>query len=421
MVDLAAINRIREMLGRPLLEFAIPGINDPGDHYREWEHPRDKNGQWIEKFGHVDLGGGLAGVVESLNNDGTVTARVTSAPNAPDKVGTRVTAAPDQIEAIDAKARLGDAKAQKAFPEPPTDGDESKIRAFESGVTKDPTGAERVFRPMTAQERSQHKVPNNWRDVQFNESWDQGDKTISDDLYDGLIAVGTDQQGNTQYWYDDRAKVIRDNKKWSEDGSATKTLEHLDEISDVIRRDMHDNDAAAALGMQLLLGLRIGGKTSKVKKDPNQVAYGASSLQARHISFDGDKTILDFDAKKGVHIHLETADPTVRELMQERLKTRSGNDPIFNTTAPAVRTYFGGVQKEIGVDGLHPHNLRHAFATTLAKNLIANYPAPRSAAEAATVKKAVAKQVAAALGNNPNEAIKSYIDPKVWDLLKVTK
>ena len=103
------VNQARKLLGLPPL---IASWNTPEDHYREWEHPHNRFGRWIKKFGHIkfSIQGWLsdgdqshAGVVEKINGPDSMTVRITKSPN-PAEVGMRIDVKPDSVEAIKAKA-----------------------------------------------------------------------------------------------------------------------------------------------------------------------------------------------------------------------------------------------------------------------------------------------------------------------------
>lgn len=395
--ELKRINNARRALGLTLFP-PMPVVAAGDDNYREWEHPRDKNGKWIEKGGIVRIGSKIAGTVESMNPDSTISVRITDSTDPASPAGSVVNVPNDDIEVVKAKATLPD--AAPAAPAAPA---------------ADAPRAPRTYRPMTDEERSKHNVMPGWSDVVYNERYDNNDPNVPDDQYDGLIATGRDALGNKQYLYDERHRAIAKEGKFGPSGSVTKTLENLDKISTVIRRDMNSDDAASALALQLLLGMRVGGQTSKVKKNDKQ-AFGASSLQARHVTLNDDGSVsLSFDAKKGVHINLRSSDPTIREMMESRLSTRSGEDQLFDTNDTKVRKYFEKVQGEIGVSGLTPHNLRHAFATTMARQFMGSYPAPANKKQYTDQRKQIGEMVSRLLGNDANEALKTYIDPKVFD------
>lgn len=405
---LDSVNRARKMLG--LLPLTADGSN-----YREWQHPRDKHGQWIEKGGLVRIADKIAGIVQDMLPNGNIRVKVTDSPD-PKQINTDVDVPNTDIEVIETKASLAPSAPQtpKApnVATPTLDAPEIDLDADATPVQKF-NPADRKMVPATPEQRAKYKPPPTWTDLMYNSSY-TGDPNLPDEMHDGLLMTGRDKQGNTQYLYDKRAEVIRAGKKFGPEGSVTKTLENLDPISAGIRRDMMTNDSAAALALQLTMGMRVGGQTSKAKKIDAE-AIGASSMRAENVKVFPDGVVFTFRGKKGVPNIIRTSDPMVMDLIAEKLKTKSGQDRLFNTTAARVGKYFKDLQDELGIEGLHPHNLRHAFATTMARSIIDSMSPPRTEAEFKTMKMQVAQKVSSLLGNNASEAIKSYIDPKVWD------
>lgn len=396
--QLFSINQVRRMLGFPLLppltSAGLPGVNDPGDNYKEWQHPRDKEGQWIEKGGSVKIGDKLAGIVEGVNPDNTSNVRVTDSDD-PKQVDTVIKASNDDITVIDAKAQLPDAESGSDDP---------------ALTPRIDFASQRTFRPATEEELKKFKPPGAWTDVEMNESWSNFDESKDYWEYDGLILQGKDKLGNPQPMYDTRWKEISDDYKWQ---NVRLTLQNIDGIRDIIKRDMLNNDSAAALYLQLVMGMRVGGKTSRVKKEDVE-AFGASSMLAGHAKVFPQGTVFTFQGKHNVTNVLRSDDPMLKQLIQERLKTRSGDDKLFDTNDDKVRKYFQGLQAELGISGLKTHNLRHAFATTLARNLMSNYPAPQTQQEFTKYRREISAQVSELLGNKPLEAQKSYIDPGIY-------
>lgn len=105
-----ALQGRRRALGRPVdpppnvLVASIFG----GQQWKEWLHPRDRRGRWIEKFSRVkvfDWGGAgshYVGQVERLNRDGSVSVRITQGAH----VGSVIKAKPSQLEESMARALL---------------------------------------------------------------------------------------------------------------------------------------------------------------------------------------------------------------------------------------------------------------------------------------------------------------------------
>lgn len=401
--QLFAINQVRRALGFPLLpplvSAGLPGVDDPGDNYKEWQHPRDKEGQWIEKGGSVKIGEKIAGIVEGVNPDNTSNVRVTDSDD-PKQVDTVIKASNDDITVIDEKAHLPDDDESDQY----WDDDQA---ALTPRIDFKPL---RTFRPATKEELKKFKPPGGWTDVEINEKWDNFDESKDYWEYDGLVLQGKDKLGNPQPMYDTRWGEISADYKWQ---NVRLTLQNIDGIRDIIRRDMHDNDSAAALYLQLVMGMRVGGKTSRVKKEDVE-AFGASSMLAGHAKVFPQGTVFSFQGKHNITNVLRSDDPMLKELIQERLKTRNGDDKLFDTNDDKVRKYFQKLQAELGISGLKTHNLRHAFATTLARNLMSNYPTPQTEQEFDKYRREISAQVASLLGNKPLQAKKDYIDPGIY-------
>lgn len=98
----------RRALGLPI-EPITAGLGGSG-RFKEWLHPRDRKGEFIEKFSRIKLfrkGRGEkpeVGKVERLNRDGSVSVKLSDGPSA----GSIVNALPSMIEESQAKAVLNE-------------------------------------------------------------------------------------------------------------------------------------------------------------------------------------------------------------------------------------------------------------------------------------------------------------------------
>lgn len=103
------VERIRRALGlRPI----VASARRP---WKEWLHPRDKFGRWIEKFSFVHVDGEMSGIVERMNRDGTVTVHISKDLNNT-RVGARLNVTPGQIETVAVKAMIPDASNKQVVP-----------------------------------------------------------------------------------------------------------------------------------------------------------------------------------------------------------------------------------------------------------------------------------------------------------------
>ena len=104
------VNRTRKLLGLPPIVWYVDPMTAAGVRdFKEWLHPRDRMGRWIEKLSRVKVvqtgAQRFGGVIESLNRNGTARIRITWSGNKRD-IGQRVDVPASNIETIDAKAVL---------------------------------------------------------------------------------------------------------------------------------------------------------------------------------------------------------------------------------------------------------------------------------------------------------------------------
>ena len=238
------------------------------------------------------------------------------------------------------------------------------------------------------------KVPPAWRDVRVNP-----------DRNAALQAVGFDAKGRPTALY----------SAAHHEAQAAKKFERLKRFSQVrdklLKRAAEDaasgNEEAAALVLLGKTGMRIGSDRNTGAKVQ---AYGATTLQARHVNVNGSVTHLEFVGKKGVNISLTNIDPELARVMQRKMTGKSGNDRLFNTNDKKVRDYL----HSIGGKGFMPKDFRTYVATSTALKLVDALSPAGGEREFKKMRKDVATHVSKMLGNTPAMAISSYIDPAVW-------
>jgi len=170
-----------------------------------------------------------------------------------------------------------------------------------------------------------------------------------------------------------------------------------------------DRHLAMTARLILLTGMRIGNPPQG--KDPS---FGASTLLLSHCSFEANAgngrantIVLDFIGKKGVAQHYEVKDAVFAQYVRER----QGNERLFPHEANAVLRYL----KRIGL--AKAHDIRTLHAMTIAQALIEEITKeakPTSKKAVKLIRKTVGTEVGKILGNNASQAIKSYIDAKLW-------
>ena len=239
------------------------------------------------------------------------------------------------------------------------------------------------------------KLPPAWTDVH-----------VSNDPDADLLAIGKDSKGRKQYVYA---------KRFADTNSAVKfdRIKELDSKMGEIRkqndRALSSNDPsvrehAEVASLIMNMGLRPGGDEdtgAKVK------AYGATTLEGRHVVSENGALRLRFVGKKGVAIDLPVEGDIAKKLLA-RTRQVGPNDKLFpNVTATSLLDYVHGFDG----GGFKSKDFRTLLATSTAHALVANAEPPKDAADYKKKVREVAKVVSSKLGNTPTVALQSYISP----------
>jgi DNA topoisomerase-1 len=243
------------------------------------------------------------------------------------------------------------------------------------------------------------KLPPAWTDVR-----------VSDDPKADLLAVGKDAKGRSQYVYSERfqnsqaeAKFARIKELDSKFGSIRKQNKSLQQSS--AAREKDNADCAALI---MAMGIRPGSESdtkAKVK------AYGATTLEGRHVVEKGGAVYLEFTGKKGVAISLPVGDPKLAESLKERASRAGQGGKLFpnaseKTLLNHTHTLDGG--------GFKTKDFRTLLATRWASEQVKLGQPPKNEREYKKRVLDVAKHVSANLGNTPTVALQSYINPAVF-------
>ena len=253
--------------------------------------------------------------------------------------------------------------------------------------------------PTAIQDRlRQLVVPPGWRNVVLNP-----------DPLAGMQVRGIDSKGRNVYKYSAEFAEARAAEKFQRLKAFN---EVVPKVRDTALKDMankslskQDRDTAAATYLITKTGFRIGdtGETqAKVK------AYGATTLLSEHVRVTGQKVDFEFIGKKGVAIAHSISDPELAVYLKG--VAGKGSRPLFDTDAPAVRSYFKGIAGE----EFKVKDLRTWQGTSTALTAMKEFSRPTSETAFKKQRLAVAKKVAAVLGNTPTVALKAYIDPAVF-------
>jgi DNA topoisomerase-1 len=289
-----------------------------------------------------------------------------------------------------AKAAKGKPVAKPKAPKPT---DDEKIQAFEKLIAAKSDEDKAAFRKSKADGVS---IPIAWTEVAY----------YGKDA--DIIAEGRDSKGRKQ-----RAERP-DYRQGLSDQNNARIAKELTPKMDAIRKQLREdaidgNEESKVLYLIAMTGFRIGGKgDGKAETE----AFGASTLRGEHVKVKGDTVTFDFPGKKGVQQQHSLKDSVVAGWF-------GGVKPeenLFKTRDVKVREAW---QEKYG--GVKVHDIRHAVASELAKANLAKLipPKPKNKKESDALKTKVGTIVGEKLGNNPSQAIGTYIDPSLWKVLQV--
>lgn len=226
-----------------------------------------------------------------------------------------------------------------------------------------------------------------------------------------VLAAGKDQAGRPQKMYSQWHKEEASDRKFKR---VRQLLEEYDDVRSVIEVDInHDGNSApvreAAIVAYLVYetGIRPGSNKDTKAKKP---AFGATTLQLRHVHKCAAGVRLRFTGKKGVQQDILVTNPYLVELMLERkAATTAYTTPLFQCSAGALNGYL----KSIGKGTYTAKDLRTARGTTIAKEWLRKKRLPKAKSKAKKVLNACYDAVAKVLGNTRAVCRTSYVDPQV--------
>lgn len=239
-------------------------------------------------------------------------------------------------------------------------------------------------------------IPPAWTEVQYYGA----DKDI--------IAEGRDSKGRKQ-----RSENPAYRQRISDENNARIAQELMPRISELrtqLKADAASGDEESkVLYLITQSGFRIGGAGDGKAKTK---AYGASTLEGQHAKVDGDTVTFDFPGKKGVRQQHTITDSVIADMVRDK----QPGEKIFSTRDTKVRDAW---KSKYG--GTKVHDIRHVVATEMAQAEIAARipPQPKTDKDKTKLIKEIAKVSGAKLGNNPAQALGTYIDPGIWKAISI--
>ncbi len=218
-------------------------------------------------------------------------------------------------------------------------------------------------------------------------------------------------QYKTQYIYSNEHMAAAAESKFARVARLNKVVKKLDAR---LAKDATKDPVAGAVLLMRKMGMRVGGD----QQAGQHSAYGATNMLVKHakVSADGKSVTFDFTGKHGVSQRHVTRDPEIVATVRAHSKGKGANDRLFGDNTKAGKVDRNSTDKYVDsiLGGYKNHDLRTAYATALAHKLVSTMPPPKNAAQRKAATKKVSEEVSSHLGNNPSEALKSYIAPEVF-------
>lgn len=248
------------------------------------------------------------------------------------------------------------------------------------------------FRDATEADRKRLKIPPAWTDVKINP-----DPTAP------LQAMGKDSKGRTQRRYS--AEFLAENQ-----AAKFERLRQFDPARESIlaATEGDDSDTSMVVRLIALTGIRPG---STKDTGGEKKAYGATTLEKRHVKIVGNTVIMDFVGKEGVDNHFEVEDARIAEWLSGKWDTLGDEDKVFDSNDTKARDWM----KANGGTGFLLKDFRTWLGTAHALEQVMSMEPPKTASEFRSMRKRVGEYVAGKLNNTATMALGAYINPSVFD------
>ena len=242
-------------------------------------------------------------------------------------------------------------------------------------------------------------IPPAWRDVHVNP-----------DPKGTVMAMGVDAKGRAQTKYSDSHNAKAAAAKF---GRVTELRKKRASIFKELERDAKKpdlKDKAECLKLIMQTGMRPG-SDNDTKADYK--SYGATTLEGRHVvEKPGGGVVLKLvtGKNKGREVEFPINDAATASMLKARAAKAGADGKLFDVDAGQLRSY----SKKKDGGSMKPKDFRTALGTDTAVDVIKTSEPPTNLKEYKAKVKEVATKVASVLGNTPNVALASYIDPQVF-------
>ena len=222
-----------------------------------------------------------------------------------------------------------------------------------------------------------------------------------------IMVMGEDNKGRTQYLYNPKHVTATAKEKFSRINSLNKVYDDL--VAENVKNMKKGKTEAECLALIIDTGIRPGSeKETNAKVD----AFGATTLEGRHIIVKGKKVQLDFVGKKGVPLLIPVNSPEVANMLIRRKSEVGDSGRIFPISGDRLLLYTKGLG---GGAGYQSKDFRTHLGTDTAMKAMKMIEAPTTMPQYKRAVLKVAEMVAERLGNTRKVALGSYINPAIFE------
>lgn len=239
-------------------------------------------------------------------------------------------------------------------------------------------------------------VPPAWKKIQYNL-----------DPNGALLVSGLDAKGRGVYIYSPKFMASQAAKKFSRIREMSKKFDGMvSQVNKDRRSDETGNADVAAL--IFAMGLRPGSDTDTQAR---RQAYGATTLEGRHVVKMANGVSLQFVGKSGKDLNLRVPDSDIAKMLLERAGKAGRKGKLFpDVSDSSLREYVATLDG----GGFKTKDIRTAIGTRLGESFINSMNVPTNATEYKKAARLVGEQVSKVLGNTTAIALQSYIDPTLF-------
>lgn len=244
------------------------------------------------------------------------------------------------------------------------------------------------------------RVPKGWKNIVINPT--PGAK---------LVAVGTASNGRIQYHY---AAANHETNAVAKFSRVKSFAGIVPRIRETVANDLRSKDPQTrqnAIITHLIDKTYIRPMTdadtrAKVK------AYGATTLESRHVTISGDTVTLRFVGKKGVPANIKVTDSTLARNLAAQQVGKKPEDRLFPDTN------YQSHYKYLAPFGYTAKDFRTHHATRIAlevvKTELPKLKGSKDINKLKDIRDKVLNTVSSALNNTPQVARNAYIDWSIW-------